>query len=421
MSEMEVDSPDPEASGTTQHLILQEKTLKLHPLAIIGISDHHTRVSVGGSALPSSSPTIGLLFGYQQNRIISIIDAEEVETSSNTSALDDKQKNHIRTKIELHQKVFPTHEVVGWYKVSAQTPTQTNQKDVDVDVLPTPEDLSIHNGWMKEFNESPIYVLMDASEKTNHSKSSSNTDGEEARQKLDRDEELPFTVYETMMVENAQSIFVNLDFDLETFEPERIAVEKVFNTQPTRAVVNAVASPPPLTTTTTTTAAANQTKSNMDSVSKPKSHAIQSTSTSPTLVKPTAAELHLQSAIASIDGMNARIAILLDFLRKTQEKTIPVNHTLLRQVMSLVKQLPLVTGKYESRDSNNIRQTDHKNDVRTQEFENEFDDMLVVSYLATLAKTTKAVLGYSEKFGVITETNSNRRGGDFIGGPMFHE
>ena len=36
-------------------------------LAIIGISDHHTRVVTGGSALPKTAPVVGLLFGYYSN------------------------------------------------------------------------------------------------------------------------------------------------------------------------------------------------------------------------------------------------------------------------------------------------------------------------------------------------------------------
>ena len=40
------------------------RSIKMHPLAIIGISDHHTRVVTGGSALRTSAPVVGLLFGY---------------------------------------------------------------------------------------------------------------------------------------------------------------------------------------------------------------------------------------------------------------------------------------------------------------------------------------------------------------------
>jgi hypothetical protein len=42
----------------------QQRSIKIHPLAIIGISDHYTRIVSGGSALSTSSPVVGLLFGH---------------------------------------------------------------------------------------------------------------------------------------------------------------------------------------------------------------------------------------------------------------------------------------------------------------------------------------------------------------------
>ena len=43
------------------------RSIKIHPLGIIGISDHHTRVVTGGSVLPPNAPVVGLLFGYYSN------------------------------------------------------------------------------------------------------------------------------------------------------------------------------------------------------------------------------------------------------------------------------------------------------------------------------------------------------------------
>ncbi len=40
----------------------------LHPLAIVGISDHFTRVKMGGSRAPADSPVFGLLFGRRAAR-----------------------------------------------------------------------------------------------------------------------------------------------------------------------------------------------------------------------------------------------------------------------------------------------------------------------------------------------------------------
>jgi hypothetical protein len=139
------------------------------------------------------------------------------------------QLQNVRTKIELHQTCFPNHHVVGWYRVSR------GGDETDEDPLPVEEDMVMNHGWMKEFNESPLFVLMDggAAEKTearNRNKGGQGRDndneekeekssmqlnaGEEAREKMDRDEQLPLTVFETVMTDHGP-LFVNLDFELE--------------------------------------------------------------------------------------------------------------------------------------------------------------------------------------------------------------
>lgn len=47
-------------------------------LTVIAISDHHTRVSMGGGAQEAGGRVIGLLFGSQNGLDVSIFDAMEV-------------------------------------------------------------------------------------------------------------------------------------------------------------------------------------------------------------------------------------------------------------------------------------------------------------------------------------------------------
>jgi len=405
---MEVDAPSGEAtpksdtgaSGGSQ----QEKTLKVHPLAIIGISDHHTRVITGGSALPATAPVMGLLFGYQDGLTVSIVDAEEMEYSFSEDGKcgegefgggsEDQQAQHksgIRTKIDLHRKVFPMHEVIGWYRVSN-----------DPEGGPTEEDLRMNNGKMREYNESPLFVLMNAgsqepiSEKKSGKEGSSK--GDEAREKLERDEQLPLSVYETLVTVNPsedeaqpRAVFVNLEFELETFEPERIAVEKVFKTQP--SMVAATAS---------SVAASKASRSDTEirkADGKGEKSDEPGTAPKAAIIPPSGLDMHLQSIQSSIQAMNTRVAILIDFLKKTQSGEIPTSHKLLRQIDSLVRQLPFVMSSSNSRLS--------------RELDNEYDDMLMLSYLASVAKAAKAVQGYTEKFRLVHETNARdvmRRG-----------
>jgi hypothetical protein len=400
-------------------------------LAIIGISDHHTRITCGGSALPQSSPTIGLLFGQQSSSgsgsiSISIIDAEEVgiyqEESLMLNPTTREQMQHVQTKIELHQKVFPMHQVVGWYRVVDNN--NNVQKDVEndkdgtaaledhlMDVLPTEKDLEIHNGWMKQFNENPIFVLMDATERNpkhdDEGFDQITTDGEKARRKLDWDEQLPFTIYECIMggsgaatvnnndasqsdmVHQNAPVFVNLDFELETFEPERIAVERVLENKtivPQRNIPDD----------------RNNEKGGTEVVSR------QHSGLGDHDLLPNSTVLHLESILTSIDAINARISILLDFLYKTRDGIIEPDYALLRQVMSLVRQLPLVLGRHPLYQALTSHEVSGKDGVGggsiTEEFDKEYNDTIVMSYLATLAQMAKTIVGYSEKMHIVSET-----------------
>merc|ERR1719491_483340 len=103
--------------------------------------------------------------------------------------------------------------------------------------------MMISNGWMKDYNETPLFVLMEETnttetlEKDDRRSAPMDVDTEvderEAREKMDQDQQLPLNIYEMLVTsEQAGAIFVNLEFELETFEPERIAVEEVFKAQP---------------------------------------------------------------------------------------------------------------------------------------------------------------------------------------------
>ena len=50
------DQMDVDTGAAAAAAAQQEKTIKCHPLALIAITDHQTRVQTGGSALPVQNP-----------------------------------------------------------------------------------------------------------------------------------------------------------------------------------------------------------------------------------------------------------------------------------------------------------------------------------------------------------------------------
>ena len=422
----------------------QEKTIKCHPLALIAITDHQTRVLTGGSALPPGAPVVGLLFGHQDGLTVSILDAIEMEHSfasasasasssggevefgGGTEAEQAQHRAALKTKIELHRKVFPTHEVVGWYKVTTGGAGAGDGEDGEEEGGPTEQDLRTNNGKMKDLNESPLFLLMnsgsngsDSSSKkkkavADDSKQDGGNDGsagQTAREKLDRDEQLPVSIYESLVTVDQAAIFVNLEFELETFEPERIAVENVFKAQ--RQVVS----------TSSTAAAAADTDTKMPSAEDAKKDpagalaalfkskaggaagdggaggdaSAPAAAPAPQPQQPPAPpselDAHFHTMQSSIESMNDRISVLLDYLRGVESGAIPnPDHGLLRQVDALVRRLPLLqTGQSRGLPG---------------EFESEYDNAVMLAYLAALTKTARAVRIATDKTMMVMESGN---------------
>jgi hypothetical protein len=426
----------------------QEKTIKCHPLALIAITDHQTRAATGGSALLPGSPVVGLLFGHQDGLTVSILDAIEMEHSFAAAAAavaaaaaataearhgefgggsEAEQAQHraaLRTKIELHRKVFPTHEVVGWYRVATGGGGADGGGDGEdaEEEGPTEQDLRTNNGKMKDLNESPLFLLMDAGppsssssgdgkKKANADNTSNNAGREEdgggsagqtAREKLDRDEQLPVAIYESLVTVDQAAVFVNLEFELETFEPERIAVENVFKAQ--RQVVPTAAAAAASPASTSAPAPENDTKMPSvedaqkdpagalaalksrgaagDAASAPVPAAAAAAAAAP--IPPSELDAHFQTMRSSIESMNDRVSVLLDYLRGVESGAISdPDPGLLRQVDALVRRLPLLqTGQSRGLPG---------------EFEAEHDSAVMLAYLAALTKTARAVRVATDK------------------------
>ena len=425
------DNMDVDTTGAASAAAEQEKTIKCHPLALIAITDHQTRVITGGSALPPGAPVVGLLFGHQDGLTVSILDAIEMEHSfaAGEAAVEfgggteEEQAQHkagLTTKIELHRKVFPTHEVVGWYKVTSTTGGDGD----DDDDGPTEQDLRTNNGKMKALNESPLFLLMNAGT-ARHSKDTKKpaaadagdakgggtadgdgSAGQTAREKLDRDEQLPVSIYESLVTKDQAAVFVNLEFELETFEPERIAVENVFKAQRQVVTTTAAASAAtPDSSKDSKMPSVEEAKLNpagaLASLFKAKSALLAATGfggdTAPKQQQPppppSELDAHFHTMQSSIESMNDRISVLLDYLRGVESGTIPdPDYGLLRQVDALVRRLPLLqTGQSRGLPG---------------EFESEYDNAVMLSYLAALTKTARAVRVATDKSLLVLESGN---------------
>ncbi|TVU05285.1 hypothetical protein EJB05_48443 [Eragrostis curvula] len=183
-------------------------TFKLHPLVIVNVSDHYTRVkaqaacsgdssSSSGAAAGQPPRVFGCVIGVQRGRTVEIFNSFELVLDPVSGTLD---RAFLEKKQELYKKVFPDFYVLGWYSTGS-------------DVQDT--DMLIHKALM-DVNESPVYLLLNPAINLSQ-------------------KDLPVTIYESelhVIDGSPQLIFVRSNYTIETVEAERISVDHVAHLKP---------------------------------------------------------------------------------------------------------------------------------------------------------------------------------------------
>ncbi|VFQ91716.1 unnamed protein product [Cuscuta campestris] len=303
-------------------------TFKLHPLVILNISDHHTRVksqslppplhSAPNGAEPSSPAAatppprvFGCVIGVQRGRTVEVFNSFELLYDPDTHTLD---RGFLEKKQELYKKVFPNFYILGWYSTGSDAQES---------------DMHIHKALM-DINESPVYVLLNPS--INHAQ-----------------KDLPVTIYESEMhvIDGIpQLIFVRASYTIETVEAERISVDHVAHLKPSDGGSAA-----------------------------------------------TQLAAHLTGIHSAIKMLNSRIRVLHHYLLAMQKGEIPSENSLLRQVSSLLRRLPAIESEKFQDD-----------------FLMEYNDTLLVTYLAMFTNCSSTMNELVEKFNIAYDRHI-RRGG----------
>ncbi|XP_059281985.1 COP9 signalosome complex subunit 6a-like [Lycium ferocissimum] len=293
-------------------------TFKLHPLVILNISDHHTRLKSqatvnrdSDSPPPQPPRVLGCVIGVQKGRTVEIFNSFELLYDSSTHSLD---RTFLDKKQELYKKVFPNFYILGWYS------TGSDAQEAD---------MHIHKALM-DINESPVYVLFNPS--INHAQ-----------------KDLPITIYENELhiIDGIpQLIFVQASYTIETVEAERISVDHVAHLKPSDGGSAA-----------------------------------------------TQLSAHLTGTHSAIKMLNSRIRVLHHYLLAMQKGEIPCENSLLRQVSSLLRRLPTIESE-KFRD----------------DFLMEYNDTLLVGYLAMFTNCSSTMNELVDKFNTAYERHS-RRGG----------
>ncbi|EJD04393.1 uncharacterized protein FOMMEDRAFT_107067 [Fomitiporia mediterranea MF3/22] len=188
MSKMDTDDlPVVLPSSTTSTL-----SLSLHPLPILNISEHLTRLKLQNN---TNNPfVIGALLGTQNGREVEIVNTFELAMDDESSLRVDH--GFLVSRRDQYKQVFPSLELIGWYTVAQEAAAQH---------------IALHEQFV-EYTSTPILLILQPTSET----------GPEGGHSL------PIKAYEpTVEIRDrvTRNVFVEASFNVQTGEAERIAVD----------------------------------------------------------------------------------------------------------------------------------------------------------------------------------------------------
>jgi len=178
----------------------------LHPLVIINISDHYTRVKVNGE--DPNPCVLGVLLGVREANRIELFDSFECITAENVINMAE-----VRERLSLHQECYKEHGILGWYC------THNEIEDLHKDY---------HKQFLRETDGDASMVLMLDVELAQTSK---------------RDLPIYACEHELRHQEDGSSAisFGRVPFKVETADSERVSVDHVAHARPSGAGSSTVA------------------------------------------------------------------------------------------------------------------------------------------------------------------------------------
>ncbi|KAG0957135.1 hypothetical protein G6F32_001434 [Rhizopus arrhizus] len=289
-------------------------SISVHPLVLLNISDHYTRIRLQNPSIIENGRVFGALLASQSGRNIDIVNSFELPFQLAEDGVNHLlDKTFLLYKLDQLKQVFPTLDFMGWYSIGIQ---------------PTELDLKLHEQFLG-VNESSLFLQMNPAALVNGTK------------------QFPIEIYEPMMdmVDGnyTRLVFIKSSYKLETGEAERIAI---------------------------------------DHVAKPSS-TTSDTSLGNALVS------HLTTQRNAIAMLHSRIQFLHDYLQDVKSGLMPVDHNLLRQISSVCKRSTVLEKKSFN-----------------DQFSTEYNDVLLVAYLASITKGLNIVNDLTDKFNLVNGMNA---------------
>jgi len=178
-------------------------SLTLHPLVIMNVSDHFTRVRAQSTPGESASRIFGVLIGTQHGRNIEIANSFEAKVATSTAGTPKPDHENVGIRLEQYKKTFAKYDMIGWYSTGQGV---------------QPGDLEIHQALCEMSDTSLLFLTFDS-----------------AAAVAGTSRELPITIYESevhMVEEKLTTTFAVVPYKIDSIESERIAIDHVAHILP---------------------------------------------------------------------------------------------------------------------------------------------------------------------------------------------
>lgn len=183
-------NPTPNQNVMASSATIPSVTISLHPLVIMNISEHWTRITAQAG---TQKQVFGALIGKQKGRNIEVMNSFELKTDT-VDGDTIINRDYYNAKELQYKQVFSELDFIGWYTTGEN---------------PTEKDIKIHK-QICEINECPIMLQLNP---------------------LSRSvDQLPARLFESVIdivQGEATMLFVPLTYTLATEEAERIGVDHV--------------------------------------------------------------------------------------------------------------------------------------------------------------------------------------------------
>jgi len=173
-------------------------SLSLHPLPILNISEHLTRLKLQKNSLDPF--VLGALLGTQNGREVEIVNTFELMVVENDSDVNEPRFHEfLVSRRDQYKQVFPSLEFIGWYTVAPR---------------PTTRHTMLHEQFTKYCSTPLLLILQPSLALISSSDVNAQT--------------LPFKAYEPTIElrdRRSRSVYIEVPYTVETGEAERIAVD----------------------------------------------------------------------------------------------------------------------------------------------------------------------------------------------------